>query len=187
MIIVVLAMMLFAGMVFSATGTININTNGTILLRANDNNLIFMGSNVKFKVNQPENWRCYSDGASKLGYNAYFCIEDCDYNSSPAIMYVKVIAKDGYSVEERLEENMKEIKNEFPEVQFKEFSFAEVKNNYSAKLYCYNKKCEYLCYLEPKGKLESSKYVIIGLSGPEEISPNYEADFIKLVQSFEGI
>ena len=44
--------------------------------------LLIYGDGFSFKVNEPENWRCYTADAGKYGLNAYFCMGSENFDNA---------------------------------------------------------------------------------------------------------
>ena len=145
--------------------------------------LIIYGDNLSFKVSEPPNWRGHTDDAGRYRLNAYFSLPGYDFNSSPAVMYIRVMKKGGLTVQKRLEADMADFAKRKQSIEFSDFAVENVNYQYAAKQYFINStSIDYLCYIDPG---ESSPlYVIFVLSGPKELSGTYLADFKKLIQSF---
>ena len=138
-------------------------------------------------VNEPENWHCYTRDAGKYGLNAYFCMGNENFYNAAVVMYIRVMTKDNHSADEHLQGDMEDFRDKYSDIKYDDFSITDLTYNNSSKIYIYNNYRDYVCYLEPDPAPESPLYLIFVLSGPEETAHNYQADFIKLVQSFQWL
>jgi hypothetical protein len=97
--------------------------------------LIIYGEGFAFKVLEI-NFPGYTSDAYKYKINAYFCQPHYSFDNSPVIMYVRVLSKNGYSVEKSLESDMEDFKRRH-NVEFYDFKMKDL--NYSfASNSCYH-------------------------------------------------
>ena len=95
--------------------------------------------------------------------------------------------KENQSAAEHLQGDMEDFRNKYRDIKYEDFSIIDLKYNNSSKIYIYKNYHDFLCYLEPDPAPDSPLYLIFVLSGPKETAHNYQADFVKLVRSFEWL
>lgn len=148
--------------------------------------LIIYGKNFSFKVTEPSGWQGITSDANKYQVNLYFPMPGQDYNSSPVLMYVRVLNKNGHTVKKNLELDMDDFSKRKQKIEFLEFPVSNLDYEYASKKYLINdNQIDYLCYIDPA--FASPNYVIFVLTGPKESCDNYLATFQDLLESFRWL
>lgn len=148
--------------------------------------MLIYGKNFSFLVSEPEGWKGYTSDAYRYGLNAYFCIGEYDFDSSPEAMYIRVLSKGDYSVEEHLKIDMNNFKKKKSKVTFEDFKVVNLGYKYASKKYIIDDKtCDYLCYILPDK--DSSVYLIFVLTVKKEVCNKYLDSFNELLKSFTWI
>ncbi|MDR3564780.1 MAG: hypothetical protein P4N59_25575 [Negativicutes bacterium] len=146
--------------------------------------LIVHGDRFYFSVAEPSQWRGYTEDTHKYRLNAYFSLPGYNFDTSPAVMYIRVLAKSDNSVEQSLASDMRDFALRKRSLVFSDLAVEGLSYRYAAKQYLIdNRDVDYLCYVDP-GE-EWPAYVIFVLSGPTGVSPGYLGDFQALVRSFQ--
>lgn len=146
---------------------------------------IVYGEGFSFKITDPNNWNGYVEDANRHDVNYYFCMPNYDFVTTPVLMYIRVLKKNGNSVEKNLELDMEHFRRTH-DVQFSEYQLQNLEYKYASKQYLLDDKViDYLCYIDPKENVPV--YVIFVLSGPKELCGEYLNDFQTVIQSFTWI
>ena len=106
-----------------------------------------------------------------------------NYNSSPVLIYIRVLDKNGRSVQKNLELDMEDFSKRKHKIDFFDFPIINLNYEYSSKKYLINdNQTDYLCYIDPD--YASPNYVIFVLTGPTESCDKYLEKFQELIASF---
>jgi hypothetical protein len=144
--------------------------------------LIIHGQNFWFIISEPEDWTVNIEDANAKKLNAYFTINGYTYDNTPGLIYIRVLDKSGFSVEENLKADMDNFTKR-KSVKFNKFDVSDIQYHYAAMEYVIdNKTCDYLCYIDP-GK-EYKVYLIFVLSVEMKNSGKYIDVFQQLIKSF---
>ncbi len=144
---------------------------------------IITGDNFKFGINEPSNWTCFTEDAYKYKLNAYFCLRNYKYKSTPVIMYITIHGKYNHSINELLKRDMEGFKKSYDDIKFIDFNIGTIQYNYASKIYLMNDKdTDFLFYIDPGEKL--NLFTLLVLSGPKKKCEQYTNDFVNLIKSF---
>lgn len=145
--------------------------------------LLVYGQDFSFKVTEPQGWEGVTADANRNRVNIYFRMPGYDFNSSPALMYIRVLTKDGLTVQQHLEVDMQAFSQRKKSVVFEVFDVPGLSYKQASKKYIINdNQVDYLCYLDPGDKY--NQYVIFVLTGPKGMAEKALDEFIPLLQSF---
>ncbi len=141
------------------------------------------GAQDSFSLVPPKKWSVNIKDANARGMYAYMLMDGYTYETSPALIYVRIMDKMGVGVDEHLKEDMKESRKASPDVTFQPFKVDGLKYSYAAKKYTYGKtSCDYLCYVDP-GKDEQT-FLIFVLSSDYKNCGKYSEEFRTVLKSF---
>jgi len=133
--------------------------------------LTIYGSNFWFMISEPDDWNVEIDDANARKLNAYFVPSGYKFNNAPGVMYIRVLDKQGLSVEQHLAADAKKFKKEHS-VQSKEFQVKDVQYRHATRLDLIDDKyCDYLCYIDPGETFQS--YLIFVLSADMKVCEKY--------------
>jgi hypothetical protein len=139
--------------------------------------LIVYGKGFSFKVTEPSGWYGVTANANRYMVNVYFPQPGHDYNSSPVLMYVRVMNKNGNTVQRNLELDMDDFSQRKKKVEVFDYTVNNLNYEYAAKKYIINdNQTDYLCYIDPAA--DSPNYVIFVLTGPKDTCDNYLVAFV---------
>lgn len=144
------------------------------------------GKDWSFMVSEPAGWTGITSDVNKYQVNLYFPMAGYDINSSPVLMYVRVLEKNGNTVKKSLEFDMLDYSQRKKRIEFLEFPVGTLNYDYASKKYLINQdQVDYLCYIDPAPA--SPYYVIMILTGPKGECDNYLDNFLYLVRSFKWL
>jgi hypothetical protein len=144
--------------------------------------LIIHGQNFWFMVTEPKDWTVNIEDAANKHLNAYFTMNGYTYDNTPGLIYIRVLDKSGFSVEENLKVDMDDFAKR-KSVEFKKFEVPDVQYHYAAMEYLIdNKTSDYLCYIDPGN--ECKVYLIFVLSVEMKNSGKFIEIFQQLIKSF---
>ncbi len=136
-----------------------------------------------FKVSEPTGWKGVVNDATRNTVNIYFCLPGYNFDSSPALMYIRILARNGLTVAQHLQADMNDFSNRKKKIAFEEFDIPGLKLEYAAKKYLINDdQTDYLCYIDTNA--ESSIFAVIVLTAPKDLAEKYRDDFIYMARSF---
>ncbi len=145
--------------------------------------LIVYGQGFACKVTEPSGWEGITNDASRNKVNVYFRMPGYDFNSSPALMYIRVLAKNGLTVAQHLQADMNNFSTRKKKIAFEEFDIPGLKYTYAAKKYIINDdQIDYLCYIDPGEKFPL--YAILVLTASRDLAEKNRDVFLYLVRSF---
>lgn len=148
--------------------------------------MLIYGKGYSLMVSEPPGWSGVTEDAAKYRVNVYFPMSGYDFNSSPVLMYARVLDKNGNTVGKNLELDMLDFSKRKKSVEFFDFSVANIEYEQAAKKYVIDRsQSDYLCYVDPGPSCPL--YVIFVLTGPTEVSETRLKDFQTLVQSFKWL
>ncbi|MBN2320437.1 MAG: hypothetical protein JXR49_15250 [Acidobacteria bacterium] len=112
--------------------------------------LIIHGEGFAFTISEPEGWTVNINDAVSKGLNAYFIIDGYAYKNTPGLIYIRVLGKQGMTVDQHLEADMEEFSQKDIEVVFEEFIPSSIAYSFASKKYLIGDRyCDYLCYVDP--------------------------------------
>ena len=153
---------------------------------AKENNmkgLIIDGENFWFMITEPKGWTVEIEDANARELNAYFVITGYTWQNSPALIYIRVMDKQGLTVEEHLQADMKNYKNKKQSIEFKKYDVKGFLYHYVSKNYLIDGKfCDYLCYADPGPDCKS--YLIFVLTSGMKDCGKYTDVFNTFLKSF---
>ncbi len=136
-----------------------------------------------FSLVPPLNWVVNIEDANARGMYAYILMDGYTYETTPALIYIRLMDKMGSGVAEHLKADMESSKKEKTDVSFHPFKVGKLQYAYTSKKYLYGKKsCDYLCYVDP-GK-EDPSYLIFVLTTDYKHCDAYTEDFRSMLKSF---
>jgi hypothetical protein len=148
--------------------------------------LIVYGNNFSFKVSEPSGWRGITSDASKHQVNLYFPMPGYAFNSSPVLMYVRVLNKNGNTVRKSIELDMADFSQRKQKIAFFDFPVQNLNYEYASKKYLINdNQSDYLYYIDPGPS--SPNYLIFVLTGPKATCEQYLYVFKELLASFRWL
>jgi hypothetical protein len=136
-----------------------------------------------FKVSEPTGWKGVVNDATRNNVNIYFRLPGYDFDSSPALMYIRILSKNGLPVSKLLQADMDDFSKRKKKIAFEEFDIPGLKFEYAAQKYLINNdQIDYLCYIDTNE--QSSIFAVLVLTAPSELAEKYREDFVYLVRSF---
>ena len=145
--------------------------------------LIIHGENFAFTISEPEDWTVNINDAVRKSLNAYFVIDGYTYNNTPGLIYIRVLNKQGLTVEQHLKADMDKFSKKDMEVIFEEFTPPVISYHFASKKYRIGDRyCDYLCYVDPGDK--SDYYVIFVLSSDMKQCSEYNDLYRQFLKSF---
>jgi hypothetical protein len=138
-----------------------------------------------FSVIPPKRWSAHVDDAEAKGMYAYFIMNGHTYADSPALIYVRLLDKEGLSVSEHLKRDMDGYRKSKDKngVRFEPFAVSGLNYTHAEKKYVYAKNsCDYVCFIDP-GKEEAS-YLVFVLNAEYKKCDAYKNDFETMLRSF---
>ncbi len=137
-----------------------------------------------FSIVPPKKWTVNVEDAKNRGMYAYFLVGGYTYETSPAIIYIRLMDKMGLRVDEHLQADMNDSRKGNADVSFHPYKIGKMKYTAATRKYRYGKKsCDYLCYVDP-GKGEPS-YLIFVLTTDYKNCDTYTEDFRAMLESFQ--
>ena len=144
--------------------------------------LTIYGSNFWFMISEPDGWSVEIDDANARKLNAYFVPNGYKFSNAPGVMYIRVLDKQGLSVEKHLAADAENFKKKHS-VQYKEFQVKDIHYRYAARLDLIDDKyCDYLCYIDPGAAFQS--YMIFVLSADMNVCEKYTNLYRTFLKSF---
>jgi hypothetical protein len=144
------------------------------------------GKDWSFMVSEPPGWKGISTDANKHQVNLYFPMPGYDINSSPVLIYARVMEKKGLTVKQSLEADMRDFSLRKKTVDFLDFPVGTLNYEYASKKYVINQdQVDYLCYIDPGP--DSPYYAIFVITGPKGECDKYLNDFLSLLRSFKWL
>ena len=148
--------------------------------------LLVYGQDFSFKVTEPQGWQGVTADANRNRVSIYFRMPGYDFNTSPALMYIRVLNKEGLTVHQHIEVDMQAFSQRKKSVVFESFYVRDLIYKQASKKYIIDgDQIDYLCYLDPGEKY--NQYVIFVLTGPKGMSEKVFEAFVPLVQSFSWL
>lgn len=145
--------------------------------------LIIYGKNFWFIITEPKGWTVEIEDANARQLNAYFVMDGYTWDNSPGLIYIRVMDKQGLTVEEHLKADMKDYKNKNQSIQFKKYNVKGFRYHYASKNYLIgNKYCDYLCYADPGPDCKS--YLIFVLTSNMKECGRFTDVFNTFLKSF---
>jgi hypothetical protein len=145
--------------------------------------LIINGEGFVFTIKEPDGWTVNIEDAQKKGLNAYFAIDGYSYKNTPGLIYIRVMDKQGLTVEQHLKADMDKFSQDDKSVAFKEFAVTSISYHYASKNYLIGSRhCDYLCYIDPGEKYHT--YLIFVLSADMKHCSKYNDVFRQFLRSF---
>lgn len=145
--------------------------------------LIIDGEGFWFIITEPDGWTVEIENANARKLNAYFVLDGHTWDNSSGVIYIRVLDKEGLTVEQHLEIDMKNFKKKKQTIQFKQFDINDIPYHHASKTYLIdNKYCDYLCYVDPGP--EYMTYLIFVLSADMKVCDEYTATFRTFLKSF---
>ncbi|MDT8900701.1 hypothetical protein [Anaeroselena agilis] len=145
--------------------------------------LIVHGKDFAFKVTEPSGWEGITNDANRYRVNVYFRMPGYDFNSSPALMYIRVLAKNGLTVSQHIQADMDAFSQKKKRIAFEAFDISNLKYEHASRKYIINdNQIDFLCYIDPGEKWNN--YVILALTAPRDLAEKNCDVFISLVRSF---
>ncbi len=136
-----------------------------------------------FFITPPRDWTVNTEDARDKGMYAYFFLKGYTFDTSPAIIYIRLMDKLGLTVADHLKSDMDYYRENNIKVKFDSFSVGELKYAYAAKKYrIEDKSCDYVCYIDP-GKGQQS-YLIFVLTADVRHCSDYRSAFVDMLKSF---
>ena len=136
-----------------------------------------------FFISPPRDWTADIDDANARDLYAYFVIKGHTFETSPGVIYIRLMDKMGLAVSDHLMADMDYYRENTIKVKFDTFSPGELKYAYAAKKYrIKGKSCDYVCYIDPDKKQQS--YLIFVLTADEKNCSTYEGVFVDMLKSF---
>ncbi len=175
---------LSAGMMLLLYGSITLS-DALPLSQADQNmkGLIIHGEGFAFTISEPEGWIVNINDAVRKGLNAYFVIDGYSYNNTPGLIYIRVLDKQGLTVEQHLKADMDEFSRKDMKVVFEEFTPPDISYPFASKKYLIgDRSCDYLCYVDPGEKYNC--YLIFVLTSEMKQCSEYNEIFCKFLKSF---
>lgn len=144
------------------------------------------GKDWSFMVTEPPGWTGITSDANRYQVNLYFPMPGYDLNSSPVLMYARVLEKSGITVKRSLELDMLDFTKRKKSIEFLEFPVGSLNYEYASKKYVIDQnQVDYLCYIDPGPA--TPYYVIFVLTGPNGECEKYLNDFLALIRSFKWL
>lgn len=148
--------------------------------------LTVYGNGWSFMVSEPSGWSGVTADANRYQVNIYFPMPGYDLNSSPVLMYGKVLEKNGNTMKENLKLDMLDFSNRKKSIEFLDYSIGNLNYEYASKKYIINhNQVDYLCYIDPGSTYPY--YVIFVLTGPKGVCENHLDAFLTLTHSFKWL
>jgi hypothetical protein len=144
--------------------------------------LIIDGRNFWFMISEPDGWSVEINDANARKLNAYFVPHGYTFNNAPGVMYIRVLDKQGLTVEQHLAADGDDFKKRHS-VQFKKFNMHGIRYRYATRLDLIdNQYCDYLCYVDPGATYQS--YLIFVLSADMKVCNKYTDLYRTFLKSF---
>jgi len=144
--------------------------------------LIIDGRNFWFMITEPDGWKVEINDANARKLNAYFVPNGYAFNNSPGVMYIRVLDKQGLTVEQHLAADAEDFRKRHS-VQYKKFNVQGIKYQYVTRLDLIdNQYCDYLCYVDPGATYQS--YLIFVLSADMKLCNKYTDLYRTFLKSF---
>jgi len=136
-----------------------------------------------FSVTPPRDWTVDTEDANNRGMYAYFVMKGYTFDTSPGVIYIRLMDKTGLTVSDHLTADMDYYRKNEIKVKFEKFSAGKLAYTYAAKKYrIEDKSCDYVCYLDPDKKQQS--YLIFVLTADVEHCGDYTKAFVDMLKSF---
>jgi hypothetical protein len=136
-----------------------------------------------FFISPPRDWTANTDDANAREMYAYFVIKGYTFETSPGVIYIRLMDKMGLTVSDHLKADMDYYRKNNIKVKFDTFSVGDIAYTYAAKKYrIKDKSCDYVCYIDPDK--EQRSYLIFVLTADEKNCSAYEGLFIDMIKSF---
>ncbi len=136
-----------------------------------------------FSLVPPVNWVVNIEDANDRGMYAYIHMDGYTFETTPALMYIRLMDKMGVGVDEHLKADMEASRKQEANLSIHPFKIGKLQYAYAARKYLYGKKsCDYLCYVDP-GKDDPS-YLIFVLTTDYKHCDSYTEDFKSVLKSF---
>ena len=150
---------------------------------SNMKGLIIHGDNFWFMITEPKGWTVEIEDAKARQLNAYFVLAGYTWHNSPALIYIRVMDKQGLTVEEHLQADMKHYMSKNQSIRFKKYDVEGFRYHYASKNYLIDDKyCDYLCYVDPGPDCKS--YLIFVLTSNMKDCGRYTDVFNTFLKSF---
>ena len=150
--------------------------------RPDDLKTVLKGKDAFF-IAPPPDWTVDTDDAKARELYAYFVLKGYTFETSPAVIYIRLMDKMGLAVSDHLKADMDYYRKNSIKVKFDRFSVDNLDYQYAAKKYrIEDKSCDYVCYLDP-GTQEQS-YLIFVLTTDIKHCSKYEGLFVNMLKSF---
>lgn len=148
--------------------------------------LIIHGEGFAFTITEPEGWTVNINDAVRKRLNAYFVIDGYTYENTPGLIYIRVLEKQGLTVDQHLQADMEEFRQKDIGVTFEEFFPPDISYPFASKKYLIDDRySDYLCYVDPGEKYNC--YVIFVLSSDLKQCSEYNDIYQEFLKSFSWI
>jgi hypothetical protein len=136
-----------------------------------------------FFISPPRDWTVETDDANARDMYAYFVLKGYTFETSPAVIYIRLMDKSGLAVSDHLKADMEYYRKDSGKVKFEPFDVRGLHYTHAAKKYrIKDKSCDYVCYIDPDKEQQS--YLIFVLTANEKNCSKYEGVFIDMLKSF---
>jgi len=123
-----LALIVMSCMLIQASPTHSVSTDSDM------KSLIINGSNFWFMIKEPDGWTEEINDANARQLNAYFVPNGQTWNNASSVIYIRVLDKQGLTVEQHLEADTEDFRKK-GSVQFKKFDVKDIRYRYATSLY----------------------------------------------------
>jgi hypothetical protein len=135
-----------------------------------------------FFISPPRDWTVEIDDANAREMYAYFVLKGYTFETSPGVIYIRLMDKSGLTVADHLKADMDYYRKD-SKVKFETFKVHGLHYTYAAKRYrIKDKSCDYVCYIDPDKEQQS--YLIFVLTANEKNCSKYEGVFVDMLKSF---
>jgi hypothetical protein len=136
-----------------------------------------------FFISPPPDWIVEIDNAKARDMYAYFVMKGHTFETSPGVIYIRLMDKMGLAVSDHLTADMDHYRKNSAKVKFETFKVRDLHYTYAAKKYrIKDKSCDYVCYIDPDKEQQS--YLIFVLTANEKNCSTYEGLFVDMLKSF---
>ncbi len=136
-----------------------------------------------FFISPPRDWSVEIDDAKARDMYAYFVVKGYTFETSPGVIYIRLMDKTGLTVSDHLKADMDDYRKNAGKVKFETFNVRGLHYTYAAKKYrIKDKSCDYVCYIDPDKEQQS--YLIFVLTANEKNCSTYEGLFVDMLKSF---
>jgi hypothetical protein len=136
-----------------------------------------------FFISPPRDWTVDIDDANAREMYAYFVVNGYTFETSPGVIYIRLMDKMGLTVSDHLKADMDHYRKDNAKVKFETFKVSGLHYTYAAKKYrIKDKSCDYVCYIDPDKEQQS--YLIFVLTANEKNCSAYEGLFVDMLKSF---